>query len=180
MIKKDARTRSQESVGTHFTRRTVAQGMAWSVPVVAVAAAAPAFASSQDCDPIVTFGNDACKCPGNSSTLDSFTYYLQFCVNDSNCSGSNAGTFRILGVVKTNGTNLAAAPNPCYPDTVPTAPTPLGTCSTQILRYTSTNSSNKLDVEIEITSNTGVKRTVVVEVATPPRDCAVTADCPKC
>lgn len=177
MTKHNAPMRNQESVGTRVTRRTITRGIAWTAPVVAVAAAAPAFASSQDCDPVVTFGDDACKCPGKGND---FTYYIQLCVDDSNCSGNNAGTFRILGVAKFNGTALTLSPNTCYPAVLPTAPAPLGTCSTQVLRFTGTNASNKLDVTVEITSSTGVKRTEVVTIATPPRDCAVTPNCPKC
>ena len=41
-------------------RRTVARGALWTVPVVAVAAAAPAFAVSQRCRP-----TGRCKNPGN-------------------------------------------------------------------------------------------------------------------
>lgn len=49
--------------GNNITRRTVAKGMAWSVPAVAVAAAAPAFAASK----IITVEavGSACKHPGN-------------------------------------------------------------------------------------------------------------------
>lgn len=44
------------------TRRSIARGAAWSVPVIAVAAAAPAFAGSQpiDCTPTAE-----CKLQGN-------------------------------------------------------------------------------------------------------------------
>ena len=45
MLKKDAPRRSEEFLGTRtVTRRTVARGIAWTTPVVAVATAAPAFA----------------------------------------------------------------------------------------------------------------------------------------
>ncbi len=64
MTKHDAQTRNQESVGTHFSRRTVTRGMAWSVPVVAVAAQAPAFAVSR-VRPRLVF-EAACKFPGSS------------------------------------------------------------------------------------------------------------------
>ena len=47
-----------------ISRRTVAKAMAWSVPVVAVAAAVPAYAAS-GLPPIVTQGT-ACKSPGSS------------------------------------------------------------------------------------------------------------------
>jgi hypothetical protein len=47
-------------------RRTVLAGAAWSVPVIAVASAAPAMAASPPV--IVTFDGFACKHPGASGT----------------------------------------------------------------------------------------------------------------
>lgn len=48
-----------------FSRRSLVRGVAWTVPVVAVAAHTPAFASSQDPgDPIIDFGG-ACGNVGN-------------------------------------------------------------------------------------------------------------------
>lgn len=47
-----------------ISRRTVAKAMAWSVPVVAVAAAVPAYAASGS-PPTFVVGN-ACKSPGSS------------------------------------------------------------------------------------------------------------------
>jgi len=154
--------------------------MAWSVPAVAVATAAPAHAVVSACEPELSYGDQACKCPGNSSPTDPKTYYLQFCVSDANCQGGYGGTFEVTAVVKSNGTNLTAAPNPCYPDILPTAPAAVNSCSTEILRYTSTNSSNKLDVTVKVTNNVGVVSTFVITVDTPPRDCAATVNCPKC
>ena len=55
---------SQHTVGPSTTRRTLVKGAAWSVPVVAVAGAAPAMAASGG-GPNVTIGG-ACKLPGNS------------------------------------------------------------------------------------------------------------------
>ncbi|SOC51728.1 hypothetical protein [Ornithinimicrobium cerasi] len=49
---------------TRPTRRTLVKGAAWSVPVVAVAGAAPAFAASGGPPSVVVGG--ACKLPGNS------------------------------------------------------------------------------------------------------------------
>ena len=47
------------------TRRTVAKGVAWSVPAVAVASAAPALAASGS--PPASAVGTACKLPGNSA-----------------------------------------------------------------------------------------------------------------
>jgi hypothetical protein len=52
------------NTGTGVSRRTVAKGLAWSVPVVVVATAAPAHAAS-GVPPKVTI-TSACKYPGNS------------------------------------------------------------------------------------------------------------------
>jgi hypothetical protein len=48
------------------SRRTVARGAAWAVPVVAVGAAAPAMAASTE---FLTFTGNACKLPGNSDSV---------------------------------------------------------------------------------------------------------------
>ena len=48
------------------SRRTITRAMAWAVPVIAVAAAAPAYAASQ---PILQATGEGCKLPGNSGNL---------------------------------------------------------------------------------------------------------------
>ena len=68
MVKPDARLRSSESGGTHVSRRTVARGMAWSVPVVAIASAAPAYAGTVSGSVTLAYGG-GCKVPGNSCKL---------------------------------------------------------------------------------------------------------------
>lgn len=55
---------------TDMKRRSLVRGAAWSVPVIAVAAAAPAFAVSQSCRPFAE-----CKKPGASSDTDK-TYVI--------------------------------------------------------------------------------------------------------
>ncbi len=77
MVKKDARERISESVGTRVTRRTVTRGIAWTTPVVAVAAAAPAFAVSPP-PLVVTQSGNACKHPGNPKY-----YHFTFCFNST-------------------------------------------------------------------------------------------------
>lgn len=52
-------------------RRTIARGVAWTIPLVAVAVAAPAFAASRP--PGATDPGTSCKCPGNGSP---YTYHL--------------------------------------------------------------------------------------------------------
>ncbi|PKH37909.1 hypothetical protein SAMN05192575_101983 [Nocardioides alpinus] len=54
---------------SHYSRRTLVRGVAWSVPVVAVAANAPAFATSHDVPPPPIFDfTKGYKNPGNKCT----------------------------------------------------------------------------------------------------------------
>jgi len=48
------------------TRRTIAKGAAWAVPVIAVAAAVPAYAASGEPPPITQVTGLGCKEPGES------------------------------------------------------------------------------------------------------------------
>ena len=59
------------------SRRTLARGAAWTVPLVAVAVAAPAFAASQDLAPTVDAGA-SCKCPGSGGNNHDFKTVLAF------------------------------------------------------------------------------------------------------
>jgi hypothetical protein len=59
-------------MSSYVSRRTVARGAAWSVPIAAVSVAAPAFAASFTAPG--KSANVACKCPGGGSP---FTYNVQ-------------------------------------------------------------------------------------------------------
>jgi hypothetical protein len=48
------------------SRRAVARGIAWTVPVVAVSVAAPAYAASAP-TPVAAATNGSCKCPGGNA-----------------------------------------------------------------------------------------------------------------
>lgn len=64
---------------TDMTRRTVVRGTAWTIPVIAIAATAPAFAVSQRCKPV-----PQCKNPGDGQNNKTY-YILAGCgANDSN------------------------------------------------------------------------------------------------
>lgn len=69
-------------------RRNIMRGVAWTVPVVAVAGAAPAFAVSQSCQPFAE-----CKKPGSSQDKDK-----RYIVN-TNCGASqiNVDTITVDG-----------------------------------------------------------------------------------
>jgi hypothetical protein len=70
-----------QGIGVGPSRRTVAKGAAWAVPVIAVSAAAPALASSGGI--IVQFRPDlSCKYPGQSTNF-TWGYKLVFTVTVS-------------------------------------------------------------------------------------------------
>lgn len=64
------------------SRRTLARGAAWTVPMVAVAVAAPAYAASQVFTPIVDAGA-SCKCPGSGANNFNFKAVLAFSTSGS-------------------------------------------------------------------------------------------------
>jgi hypothetical protein len=69
--------------GKRMTRRTVAQGAAWAVPVIAIGAPVPAMAASP---PDVVFELDpllSCKYPGKSCSDFDFGYRLVFRVRST-------------------------------------------------------------------------------------------------
>ena len=80
MVQQDAHERMHKSGGLHVSRRTVARGMAWSVPVVAVATAAPAWAN-HSVPIIITPTGVACKHPGEGKNIKS--YHFTFCFNNT-------------------------------------------------------------------------------------------------
>lgn len=88
---------------SNFSRRTIVRGTAWSVPVVAIAAHAPAFAASAP--PIVITGyTEAAKCPGKSAggNDNEFTYIFTF---TTTTNGVTPNMFTIAGAsVNINGT----------------------------------------------------------------------------
>ena len=176
-----------KSGGTQISRRTVARGVAWSAPIAVVATAAPAFATSPGCQPVLTFSNDSCKCPGQSADTQEFVYFVKFCVTDNaSCptpSGSTS-TFVITSVAKDNPGEFVLEPDACFPSTLPSPATPLGSCTTQTYRFRSSNSANHLIVGYSVTivnSASGVSTTTdyTVTVDAPPK-CTGTLDTQRC
>ena len=91
-----------------ISRRTVAKGMAWSVPAVALAVAAPAYAASP-CTPVPLTRGASCKCPGGSDRFK-FGYILQICVTVGNACALPPGVTNaaILGIENNSGKPLTA------------------------------------------------------------------------
>lgn len=81
-------------------RRSVVRGIAWTTPVIALAAAAPAFAASFP--PINISYIGATKCPGRSAqgNNNSFTYIFEFVADSVPAVGSvSASNVTVNGVV---------------------------------------------------------------------------------
>lgn len=63
------------------SRRSITTAAAWAVPVIAVGAAAPAFASSPGV--VITFSGEGCKYPGRSVDGKEYGYKIVFTVTSS-------------------------------------------------------------------------------------------------
>lgn len=81
-------------------RRTLTRGVMWTVPVIAVAATAPAFAASQD---LVCAPTARCKNPGNPKDK---SYVI-----DTNCSTQN-GVIAKVEIQDKDGEWILAEPLP--------------------------------------------------------------------
>ena len=155
--------------GTKVSRRTIARGAAWSVPIAAVATSAPAFAAS--CVPQVSFDLDrSCKCPGQSSEGEEFVYYVAFCVDNACVDGGtgSGGTFTIIELAKDNGSAFDNVPNACFPAVLADAePTNVNDCTTDIFRMDSTNSGTFVLVTFDVTVG-GVTTRYTQQIQSPP------------
>jgi hypothetical protein len=118
---------------------------------------------------VITLGPGSCKCPGQSQADQPWVYFLEFCITDANACAATAGTaFTVTQVVSNSGVNLVGGPdgNCGYPGLPASGTVGTGGC-TGIVRLTSTNSANFLD----ITFNVGGGASQTVRVAAPP-DCS--------
>lgn len=94
---------------SQYNRRTVVRGAAWSVPVVAVVAQAPAFAASTDVPVVPGAGSfSVCKRPGdpNGPNCQGYKFVLNLTVQPSD---TWTITFTQLVV---DGTSFLAQTNP--------------------------------------------------------------------
>lgn len=146
---------------TPINRRTVAKGIAWSVPAVAVAGAAPAFAASPG---FVQFTGNACKEPGNSipGVPDSKQYYVELVITNQTAVVLNI-TFDGATV---NGSNPINPPG--FQATPTGATVPAYTKQTIVVRIGNWGNSANATVVLSYTVN-GVSGTATKSfVDTPP------------
>lgn len=91
---------------SHFDRRTLVRGAAWSIPVVVIAAQAPAFAASHDAPTVGSFS--VCKQPGGPNAVNCQGYRITVSL-----SVQPGKTWTIdLTQVNINGANLLGSTDP--------------------------------------------------------------------
>jgi hypothetical protein len=92
------------------SRRTIAAGAAWAVPVIAVGAAAPAMAASGECVPAFTAVEGSYKCCDGSTTIKgkkNMKVVIQ--ITDANgCLDEGSDTICIESVKLGNGQSIGS------------------------------------------------------------------------
>jgi hypothetical protein len=136
------------------SRRSVARGAAWSVPLVAVGVAAPAFAASPGAGATVTVLG-GCRCGTGGGTTKPYRLDVTF-------TNSSTFTFEItdptITVSGTAGDGVALQTSPAQSNLVP--PSPPDT----VLRYTFTRGSNPTSDQVTFTYTS---RNTTTNVTTP-------------
>ena len=149
------------------SRRTLARGAAWTVPMVAVAVAAPAYAASQVTKPVANAGT-SCKCPGSGGNNFDFKAVLAFSI-----TGSDDWKIHVISWTF-DGADVP---------TLPADTTLTGGDGNVILTVNETDSAAKHTVSVVYTAqNLTTLETVPgsfgpIELAFPP-DCASPITCP--
>jgi hypothetical protein len=120
-------------MSTHqVTRRTIARGAAWTVPIVAVAVSAPAFAASAGSAPQVT-ALGGCRCGTGGGTTKPYRLDVTFTNATSSAFTITNPTITVSGTPGDNVTLLATTP----PQTNVVAAN-----STKVIQYRFTRGSN--------------------------------------
>ncbi len=141
----------------HVSRRSVARGAAWSVPVLAVAVAAPAYAASAGAPPSAL--SKSCKCAGSGPNNYDFKTVVSFT--------GTSGTYTV--VVNSWSFDGVVQPNPS-----PNSLTLVNGTGDLVLHTNKTNSAAKHDATVTYTITdtlTGVSSThtvAVVDLVYPP------------
>jgi hypothetical protein len=114
------------------SRRTLARGAAWTVPIVAVAVSAPAFAASAGTTPQVT-ALGGCRCGTGGGTTKPYRLDVSFSNTTSSSFTITDPTITVSGTPGDNVTLLTTAP----PQT-----NVIAANSTKVLQYRFTRGSN--------------------------------------
>ncbi len=149
------------------SRRSVARGVAWTVPVVAISVAAPAFAASPASTPTVDL-SQSCKCAGSGGNNYDFKTVMAF-----------TGTGTTFTVVINSWTfEGVTQPNP-----VPNSFVLVGGSGNVVLKSNLSNSSAHHDVSVTYTITNSVTAesttlTVTELQLTYSPNCALPITCP--
>jgi hypothetical protein len=93
------------------SRRAVVRTGVWAVPVVATAAAAPAFAGTGDTPPVTIDGiGAACKLPGEGQHSKDYRFTLSFDSNSANAETVTINSFDFKGSTYTPSPNQVVVP----------------------------------------------------------------------
>jgi hypothetical protein len=122
------------------SRRTLARGAAWTVPIVAVAVSAPAFAASPGSAPQVSILG-GCRCGTGGGTTKPYRLDVTFTNATSSTFTITNPTITVSGTAGNNVTLLATTP-------AQTNQVPPGT---KVLRYRFTRGSNPASDSVTFT-----------------------------
>ena len=113
------------------SRRTLARGAAWTVPMVAVAVAAPAYAASPTYTPALALMG-GCRCGVGGGPVKPYRFDVTFTNTSSDTFAVTNPDIIIVGV---DATNEALQVTPAQTNTIPPG-------VTKTLRYTFTRGNN--------------------------------------
>ena len=124
----------------HVSRRTLARGAAWTVPLVAVGVSAPAFAVSAGSFPHVT-ALGGCRCGTGGGTTKPYRLDVTFTNSTTSTFTITNPTITVSGIPGSNVTLLTTTPP--QTNTVPPG--------TKVLQYRFTRGSNPATDTVQFT-----------------------------
>lgn len=139
-----------EETNRGISRRTLAKGMAWSVPAVVVASAVPAYAASPVVPPPVKLTGRSCKIPGGSVSSDwkDGAVYETVLTNTTNTPQTFKITSFQRGSVSQPGSQVAVVK-------LSSAPNSVGCCTNLVSAGTFTVPANSTGTYVFVTRDWG-------------------------
>jgi hypothetical protein len=124
---------TEQGQSTRVSRRTIAKGAAWAVPIVPLAVATPAYAAGSVCVPTLDFSPDSCRCTGEGQ--NDKDYFVRICNTGTTCPDTDGTLYVSIRA------NTGPDPKEKFYDTA--IAVPVGGCSS-VQYFTSDNSSLKI------------------------------------
>ena len=152
---------TEQGQSTRVSRRTIAKGAAWAVPVVPLAVATPAYAQS-GCQPTFQFANGSCRCPGSGQ--NDKDYFVKVCNVGVTCPGLEGSVYVEI--------RANTGQHPVYKAAFLVGANP--SCST-VQSFTAPNSSSVLRLYYGATAAAASAADApFVDIAAPVNDCDTT------